>query len=209
MAGSGSGGESSPAEDRATGSSSTTTATTTTTPTPSINRSDDDHNDHDTGASSVIPNEPPRSSIDLRWAALAEVYNTERDYIGDLELIRQVFVAPLQSERIIDEKTMYNIFSNIEVILGCNKEFFRCLCEVPHATPSIEKRTRSITRSITHSRYERQGLSEWYRATHTRDLDRSSLHDHVAVLQDVQGTRREPPALSLSLSVLRSFVMIV
>ena len=148
MAGSGSGGESSPAEDRATGSSSTTTATTTTTPTPSINRSDDDHNDHDTGASSVIPNEPPRSSIDLRWAALAEVYNTERDYIGDLELIRQVFVAPLQSERIIDEKTMYNIFSNIEVILGCNKEFFRCLCEVPltRCPPS----RRELAQSLTH-----------------------------------------------------------
>lgn len=59
---------------------------------------------------------------ELRQNVLIEIYNTEKDYIDDLETIISVFIIPLRTLEVVSEQVIYAIFSNVEVLINCNKE---------------------------------------------------------------------------------------
>lgn len=66
-----------------------------------------------------------RSKDELRKECILEIYQTEKDYICDLELIIDVFIFPLRTMQVVTEQVLYSIFSNLEVLINCNKEMLK------------------------------------------------------------------------------------
>ena len=66
-----------------------------------------------------------RSKDELRKECILEIYQTEKDYICDLELIIDVFIFPLRTMQVATEQILYSIFSNLEVLINCNKEMLK------------------------------------------------------------------------------------
>ncbi|XP_017772546.1 PREDICTED: intersectin-1 isoform X2 [Nicrophorus vespilloides] len=56
-----------------------------------------------------------------------ELVQTERAYIEDMAVVRDVFEAPLLESRVINKKEIENIFVNWQDILGCNRAFLQDL----------------------------------------------------------------------------------
>ena len=46
--------------------------------------------------------------------------------------LSQVFIFPMRTMASVDEKTLYSIFSNVEVLINCNKEMLTQLEQVMH-----------------------------------------------------------------------------
>lgn len=70
----------------------------------------------------------------LRASVAAEILSSERTYVSQLETLIEVFLTPLRSltqgtsgSEIIDAEDVDNIFSNIQIIYGFNKEFLTAL----------------------------------------------------------------------------------
>jgi len=57
-----------------------------------------------------------------RQNVLKEMYETEVQYVEDLETLISVFIIPLRAMELVSDQVIYAIFSNVEVLLGCNKE---------------------------------------------------------------------------------------
>uniref|UniRef100_A0A7S4M713 DH domain-containing protein n=1 Tax=Vannella robusta TaxID=1487602 RepID=A0A7S4M713_9EUKA len=72
-------------------------------------------------AKEVDPEKEKRRA-ELRHKCLEEIYQTEKDYIDDLETLINVFIFPMRAMAILDDKSLYNVFSNVEVLINCNKE---------------------------------------------------------------------------------------
>jgi hypothetical protein len=53
---------------------------------------------------------------------ITEIVETERDYVNDLYTIVGVFIQPLKSRRIISERTINDIFSNIETLANMHAQ---------------------------------------------------------------------------------------
>eukprot|EP00339_Tiarina_fusa_P014402 CAMPEP_0117009036 /NCGR_PEP_ID=MMETSP0472-20121206/8327_1 /TAXON_ID=693140 ORGANISM="Tiarina fusus, Strain LIS" /NCGR_SAMPLE_ID=MMETSP0472 /ASSEMBLY_ACC=CAM_ASM_000603 /LENGTH=436 /DNA_ID=CAMNT_0004711225 /DNA_START=18 /DNA_END=1329 /DNA_ORIENTATION=+ len=71
-----------------------------------------------------------RTKDELRRECITEIYQTEKDYIDDLETMIDVFIFPLRTMEIASEQVLYSIFSNVEVLIHCNKEMLKALEEV-------------------------------------------------------------------------------
>lgn len=75
---------------------------------------------------SILPEgEDLAKEVRLRNKCINEIIDTERDYITDLEIVADLFVAPLRGDNIISAADVGKIFSNIEQIL----QFSRILLE--------------------------------------------------------------------------------
>mmetsp|Transcript_124780 Transcript_124780/g.186397 ORF Transcript_124780/g.186397 Transcript_124780/m.186397 type:complete len:518 (-) Transcript_124780:63-1616(-) len=74
------------------------------------------------GGGSPVDPEKQKRRAELRHKCLEEIYQTEKDYIDDLETLINVFIFPLRAMAILDDKSLYNVFSNVEVLINCNKE---------------------------------------------------------------------------------------
>eukprot|EP00005_Dracoamoeba_jomungandri_P012987 CAMPEP_0174275514 /NCGR_PEP_ID=MMETSP0439-20130205/59805_1 /TAXON_ID=0 /ORGANISM="Stereomyxa ramosa, Strain Chinc5" /LENGTH=908 /DNA_ID=CAMNT_0015367625 /DNA_START=2226 /DNA_END=4952 /DNA_ORIENTATION=- len=59
----------------------------------------------------------------IRREVLVELLKTEKAYIADLTMLIDVFIFPLQIQEIISEKSMKQIFSNIEDLRDINQQF--------------------------------------------------------------------------------------
>jgi len=70
----------------------------------------------------VLSEEKEQKRRDMRHKCLEEIYQTEKDYIDDVETLINVFIFPLRAMQILDEHNLKNIFSNVEVLINCNKE---------------------------------------------------------------------------------------
>lgn len=60
-----------------------------------------------------------------RQNVLREMYTTELQYVEDLETLISVFIIPLRAMELVSDQVIYAIFSNVEVLLGCNKEMVK------------------------------------------------------------------------------------
>ena len=63
-----------------------------------------------------------------------ELFNTEREYVRDLEIIIDIFVSPLRraagsshSSTILSAKDISSIFGNIEILLPIHEELLKML----------------------------------------------------------------------------------
>ncbi|KAL6047887.1 histone H3 domain-containing protein, partial [Balamuthia mandrillaris] len=73
------------------------------------------------------PDEAAAKTASLRQQTIEELFKTERQYIDDLSRIINVFMAPLKAADVLKEKEIATLFSNIEVLLKINTEFYRTL----------------------------------------------------------------------------------
>ncbi|KAJ3244838.1 Rho guanine nucleotide exchange factor 4 [Chytriomyces hyalinus] len=64
-----------------------------------------------------------------RQEVIYEMITTERDYVGDLEIILNVFLAKCRGAKVLRPKDVAVIFSNLEAILNVNKELLMRLEE--------------------------------------------------------------------------------
>eukprot|EP01114_Cavostelium_apophysatum_P018154 TRINITY_DN5556_c0_g1_i2.p2 TRINITY_DN5556_c0_g1~~TRINITY_DN5556_c0_g1_i2.p2 ORF type:complete len:976 (-),score=267.05 TRINITY_DN5556_c0_g1_i2:63-2990(-) len=62
------------------------------------------------------------SSLDPRSKAILELVETEDDYIKDLEVIIGVFMEPMKREGIATPQEISTLFSNVELIIGVNRQ---------------------------------------------------------------------------------------
>lgn len=90
-----------------------------------VEEKDDEKEESDSVPSSPVSKK--RSKDDLRKECITEIYQTEKDYILDLEIMIDVFIFPLRTMGIIDEQELKQIFSNVEVLIHCNKEMLKQL----------------------------------------------------------------------------------
>lgn len=67
---------------------------------------------------------------DYRDECLSEIFETERDYLADLDVILNVFKTPLELLQMVSAGEVEAIFSNVESIRVCNKEFYEKLAGV-------------------------------------------------------------------------------
>mmetsp|Transcript_32457 Transcript_32457/g.55527 ORF Transcript_32457/g.55527 Transcript_32457/m.55527 type:complete len:564 (+) Transcript_32457:74-1765(+) len=79
-----------------------------------------------------------RSKDELRKECITEIYETEKAYIDDLETMINVFIFPLRTMKIATEQVLYNIFSNLEVLIHCNEEMLKELEQVIDAKTGAE-----------------------------------------------------------------------
>lgn len=84
------------------------------------------------------PSSNKRSNDELRKECITEIYQTEKDYIDDLELIIDVFIFPLRTMQVLTEQAIYSIFSNLEVLINCNKTMLSELEKIIDATTGAE-----------------------------------------------------------------------
>ncbi|XP_004343470.2 hypothetical protein CAOG_07596 [Capsaspora owczarzaki ATCC 30864] len=82
-------------------------------------------------ASAVTPNKP-KSSDARRITIIAELIDTERNYLNYLNMIVNVFMNPLRasmrtSKPLIDPEQFKKLFSNLEAIIECNTPLFDAL----------------------------------------------------------------------------------
>lgn len=98
------------------------------TPTESPPDSDAQETPKEVESETPAPDAPKkRTKADLRQNCLNEIYQTEKDYIDDLQVLINVFIFPLRAMQTVPESTLYSIFSNVEVLVGCNQEMLRGL----------------------------------------------------------------------------------
>jgi hypothetical protein len=73
-----------------------------------------------------------------RQEVIFEIITTEEDYVEDLELILNLYIRPLEKNKLIRTKDMSIIFSNIEQVLPVNQELLRSLDEQQQRNPVID-----------------------------------------------------------------------
>lgn len=62
-----------------------------------------------------------------RQEVIFEIITTEADYIQDLEIILDLYIRPLEKNKLIRPKDMSIVFSNLEQVLPVNQELLRSL----------------------------------------------------------------------------------
>jgi len=85
----------------------------------------------------AAPGGKKRTQAELRKECITEIYQTEKDYIDDLETMISVFIFPMRTMEVLNEQALYAIFSNLEVLINCNKEMLKELEQVM-STQSVE-----------------------------------------------------------------------
>ncbi|KAN0026491.1 hypothetical protein ACTFIV_007478 [Dictyostelium citrinum] len=65
----------------------------------------------------------------MRNMVINEIINTEKDYIADLNIIVNFILTPLKDSKIIPDKDISIIFSNIQLLLNVNKELLSDLLQ--------------------------------------------------------------------------------
>jgi len=55
--------------------------------------------------------------------------NTERDYVRDLVMIREVYLMPLREKKLLSEPVINAIFSNVTILFNLNKLLLKELTE--------------------------------------------------------------------------------
>ncbi|KAM9951765.1 hypothetical protein ACTFIT_002448 [Dictyostelium discoideum] len=65
----------------------------------------------------------------MRNMVINEIINTEKDYIADLNIIVNFILTPLKESKIIPDKDISIIFSNIQLLLNVNKELLSDLLQ--------------------------------------------------------------------------------
>ncbi|KAL6074020.1 RhoGEF domain containing protein [Balamuthia mandrillaris] len=67
-----------------------------------------------------------------RKEAINEIVNTERDYVRDMQLVIQVFLAPLKEKQLMEPQKLSTIFSNVELLVGVNEEMLKSFDRTAH-----------------------------------------------------------------------------
>lgn len=62
-----------------------------------------------------------------RKMVLAEILQTERDYVNDIEIVAVVFIRPLLEKNIISREDHTLLFSNLEVLVHVNQQLLNRL----------------------------------------------------------------------------------
>jgi len=57
-----------------------------------------------------------------RFNIIKELIVTEEDYISDMNLLVEVFIAPLRQQKITTDAELTTIFSNVEMLRGVNEQ---------------------------------------------------------------------------------------
>lgn len=60
-----------------------------------------------------------------RQESIKEFIQTERSYVKDMSIVREVFEIPLRLSKLIPAKDIDDIFVNWQDIIQCNKTFLR------------------------------------------------------------------------------------
>jgi hypothetical protein len=71
--------------------------------------------------SPVQRDERSDSEVPNRAKRIAEILNTERDYVRDLCVIKKIFLDPLQSNGILSKQDIQLLFSNLDSIIEVNR----------------------------------------------------------------------------------------
>lgn len=82
-------------------------------PIPQINKNEE---------TEMLSPEKEKKRAEMRHKCLEEIYQTEKDYIDDVETLINVFIFPMRTMQILDENNLKRIFSNVEVLIACNQE---------------------------------------------------------------------------------------
>ncbi|GAM23427.1 hypothetical protein SAMD00019534_066020 [Acytostelium subglobosum LB1] len=73
----------------------------------------------------------------MRNKVINELINTEKDYVDDLDLIINVIMMPLRDNKILSDKDINIIFSNIQVLLGVNQAMLENLVKTAKVNDGI------------------------------------------------------------------------
>ncbi|XP_065835989.1 rho guanine nucleotide exchange factor 39-like [Oscarella lobularis] len=69
------------------------------------------------------------TSTSKRDRIVQEILDTEVSYIGNLELIIELFLNPIRETCLLPDDARATIFSNVEAILAVNRELLACMLE--------------------------------------------------------------------------------
>ncbi|KAJ6228426.1 rho guanine nucleotide exchange factor 9-related [Anaeramoeba flamelloides] len=69
------------------------------------------------------------TKIEKRSQVIMELIETEKEYLGDLKIILNLYLNPLKEQKIIELKDISVIFSSVETIAGANDILFQRLME--------------------------------------------------------------------------------
>lgn len=67
------------------------------------------------------------SQYKRRQKIVEEILNTEQTYVKSLEIVVDIYMKPLRTNQMISEKSIKTIFSELPIILCCNKYFLNLL----------------------------------------------------------------------------------
>ena len=84
-----------------------------------------------------------------RQEVIYEIISTEEDYVRDLEFIIEHYMRPLQKNKLIRDKDLAIIFSNIEQVLPVNQELHHALSAIQAKNPIINIVGDIIIRMVT------------------------------------------------------------
>lgn len=68
------------------------------------------------------PDVTPVKPSELRRRAIEEIRQSEKRYISQLEILKEFFIIPIKTKRLLDVKTHTSLFGQIEMIYNLNKE---------------------------------------------------------------------------------------
>ena len=78
--------------------------------------------------------------LNSRALVIAEIINTEADYLRDLDIIFRLYYHPLQADpKGLSKKSIRSLFSNIELLRGLNQRFFDALLEQRDLPPEDQR----------------------------------------------------------------------
>eukprot|EP00732_Lithocolla_globosa_P002161 Lithocolla_globosa_v1_NODE_1328_length_2667_cov_11.503446.p2 type:complete len:329 gc:universal NODE_1328_length_2667_cov_11.503446:1042-56(-) len=89
----------------------------------------------------VDPKEREKLSKDecKRQEVLYELFQTESDYVRDMDVIVEVFMIPCRQKKVLKPKDLSVVFSNIEQLLPVNQELLRLLAEQRTKSEVVDK----------------------------------------------------------------------
>lgn len=90
-------------------------------------REDDSPDEEEAAKEPALKPQPGMTQMDKRKLVLLEIVNTERDYLNDLDLIVEMFVKPMTERQLLKPMEIATIFSNVQELIGINKEFLKLL----------------------------------------------------------------------------------
>lgn len=70
----------------------------------------------------------------VRKKLLEEIANTESDYVRDIQVLINGYFKSIKAEKLVDEATIKNLFSNISEILPVNQKLKKLIDEQKNAS---------------------------------------------------------------------------
>ena len=55
-----------------------------------------------------------------RWNVASEIYETEKSYLKDLNILIHSFLQPLRDRKVVSESTLWKVFNEVTVLLDIN-----------------------------------------------------------------------------------------